>query len=71
MRGKNQSIETDLEITWMIALLDKHIKNSYFITVFQMIRSQKKDLAYLSKDIEYILKTQIELQKMKITKLEI
>lgn len=59
---KNQSIETDSEMTQMMQFVDKNIKTAIILPVFKTI---EKNMSLIKIDMEAIKMTQIELSEMK------
>lgn len=59
---KNQSIETDSEMTQMMQCVDKNIKTAIIPPVFKTI---EKNMSLIKVDMEAIKMTQIELSEMK------
>lgn len=59
---KNQSIETDSEMTQMMQCVDKNIKTAIILPVFKTI---EKNMSLIKVDMEAIKMTQIELSEMK------
>lgn len=60
---KNQSIKTDLEMTQVVELVEKGIK-SIIIVISHIFKKLAERLNILSKDMEDIKKTKIELLEM-------